>query len=78
MDKLKNDLLAQLKSKNSKDAEDCLKIYNKLLELESGVWDSKWNVLVNTRFEGTYPNSRRISSPSSIGKIFLAALQDKE
>lgn len=43
MGKLHDRLQKQLKSEFKKDAEDCLKIYEKLKELNNGsVWDSDW------------------------------------
>jgi hypothetical protein len=75
MGKLLNSLNKQLKSEHKSDAEDCLKIYNYLKETNDGrVWESQWNNLVSTDFEGTYPNSIRISKPNQIGRIFLKGL----
>jgi hypothetical protein len=75
MGKLLNSLNKQLKSEHKSDAEDCLKIYNHLKETNDGrVWESQWNNLISTDFEGIYPNSIRISKLNSIGKIFLKGL----
>ena len=47
MGKLYDRLQKQLKSEEyKKDAEDCLKIYEKLKEMNNGkVWDSDWRQL---------------------------------
>lgn len=72
MGNLYKSLQNQLKiEKYKKDAEHCIEIYNKILLLTGHVWSSEWNVLVDTHFEGSYPNSKRISKPSSIGYCFL-------
>lgn len=76
MGKLLNSLNKQLKTEYKQDAEDCLKIYNHLKETNDGrVWESQWNNLIYTNFEGIYPNSIRISKPNSIGRIFLKGLE---
>lgn len=66
MGKLYDRLQKQLKSEEyKKDAEDCLKIYEKLKEMNNGsVWESSWNPLTTVKFVGTYPNSERIYKPS--------------
>jgi hypothetical protein len=75
MEKLLNSLNKQLKSKYNSDAEDCLKIYNYLKEINDGViWENQWNNLISTSFEGSYPNSIRISKLNYIGKLFLEGL----
>lgn len=75
MGNLLNSLNKQLKSEYKQDAEDCLEIYNHLKETNDGrVWESQWNTLISTNFEGMYPNSIRISKPNFIGKIFLKGL----
>jgi hypothetical protein len=77
MSKLRDLLDRQLKiPKYSKDAEDCIKIYNKLSELENGsVWSSQWNILTTIAgFEGKFPNAVRMFKPSKIGYIFLKGL----
>lgn len=72
MGKLLDSLNRQLKTDHKKDAEDCIKIYDKLKEQSNGhVWSSEWNVLTNASFEGVYPNYRRIYKPSNIGYAFL-------
>lgn len=71
MGKLLDSLNRQLKTEHKNDAEDCLKIYNYLKETTGHVWESDWEPLASVRFEGTYPNYKRIYKPTSIGEIFL-------
>lgn len=82
MGKLYDRLQKQLKSEEyKKDAEDCLKIYEKLKEMNNGrVWDSSWNPLTTVKFVGTYPNSERICSykPSQEGYVFLKGIEKKK
>lgn len=80
MGKLYDRLQKQLKSEEyKKDAEDCLKIYEKLKEMSDGrVWDSQWNPLTTVKFVGTYPNSERIYKPSSMGYTFLKGIEEKK
>lgn len=77
MGKLRDKLQKQSKTKYKKETEDCLKIYNKLLELngDGSVWSSQWNVLTTVAdYIGTYPNSIMVYKPSAIGYIFLKGL----
>ena len=80
MGKLINYLLKQLKSEDEnlkKDAEDCIKIYDKLKEMNDGkVWESSWSTLTKANSVGTYPNSERIYKPSSEGYIFLKGIEE--
>lgn len=80
MGKLYDRLQKQLKSEEyKKDAEDCLKIYDKLKEMSDGrVWESDWNKLTKVTFEGTYPNSVRIYKPSLMGYTFLKGIEEKK
>ena len=73
MGKLLDSLNHQLKiDEYKKDAEDCLVIYNYLKNTSDGhIWDSQWNPLVETSFIGVYPNSKRISKPSYLGKLVI-------
>ncbi len=60
---------------NKQDAEDCIKIYDKLNELNSGhVWESELRVLVWFSLHGKFPNCTKIYRPTKIGKIFLKGL----
>lgn len=52
MGKLLNDLNRQLNSEYKKEAEDCLLIYNTLIETTGHVWESDWRPLTSTWFEG--------------------------
>lgn len=76
-----NYLLNQLKSEDSKlkkDAEDCLKIYEKLKEISNGsVWSSNWNQLIQCKFKG-FLSDERIYYPTKIGYIFLKGIEDKK
>lgn len=75
MGKLYDNLQEQLKTEYKKEAEDCIKIYNKLKEISGGsVWSSDWNVLVRAIFIGTYSNSKPIYIPKAIGEIFLKGI----
>ena len=74
MGKLLNDLNRQLNSEYKKEAEDCLLIYNTLIETTGHVWESDWRPLTSTWFEGIYPNSKRFCKPSPLGEIFLRGI----
>lgn len=80
MGKLYDRLQKQLKSEeHKKDAEDCLKIYEKLKEMNDGkVWELSWNPLTTVKFVGTYPNSERIYKPSQEGYVFLKGIEEKK
>lgn len=74
MGKLYDRLQKQLKTENSKNAEDCLKIYDKIKEMNDGkVWESQWNPLVQVTFKG-FPSDERKYKPSNIGYIFLKGI----
>ena len=76
MGKLYDRLQRQLKTEYKQDAEDCLKIYNKLLEIDKGhVWESQWRPLVHTIFKG-FPSDERRFKPTSVGYIFLKGVKD--
>lgn len=74
-------LQKQLKSEDAKlkkDAEDCLKIYEKLQEMNNGsVWSSQWQQLVNPKFKG-FPSDDRTYSPSAMGYIFLKGIEEEK
>lgn len=80
MGKLYDRLQKQLKIEEYKqDAEDCLKIYEKLKEINNGsVWESSWNPLTTVKFVGTCPNSERIYKPSQEGYVFLKGIEEKK
>ena len=72
MGKLYDRLQDQLKGDYSRDAEEYLKVYERLKEISGGhVWESHWNTLVNVRFFGVQPTAKRIYSLSPIGRIFF-------
>lgn len=61
-----------------KDAKDCLKIYEKLKELNNGsVWSSQWQQLVDVRFKG-FPSDDRTYKPSKLGYVFLKGIEEKK
>lgn len=74
MGKLADRLQKQLNTEYKQDAEDCIKIYNKLKETTDHVWESQWNPLVQTIFEG-YPSDKKRFKPTSIGYVFLKGLE---
>lgn len=73
MGKLYNSLYSQLQTENKEDAEKCIKIYNKLLEIQGSVWSSAWTPLVYIQHVGKYPYTK-IYKPTKIGEIFLKGL----
>ena len=80
MGKLYDRLQKQLKSEDhKKDAEDCLKIYEKLKGLNhgSGVWSYQWQQLVDVKFKG-FPSDDRTYKPSAIGYVFLKGIEEKK
>lgn len=75
MGKVYNDLLRQLETEYKGEAKECIKVYDKLKELNNGsVWESEWRPLVFTLYIGTYPNSRRIFRLTPMGGIFLKGI----
>lgn len=78
MGKLYRGLENQLKNEDYRiDAENCIKIYNKLKELNNGsVWDSEIEILLDIKFIGNYPNTKRIYKLSKIGYVFLKGIID--
>lgn len=79
MGKLYDRLQKQLKSEEyKKDAEDCLKIYEKLKEINNGsVWKSSWNLLTTVKFKG-FPSDDRTYKPSQEGYVFLKGIEEKK
>lgn len=76
MGKLLDSLQRQLETNHKKDAEDCLKIYEKLAEINGGsVWESQWRPLTEVRFSGLL-RERRLYKPSAIGYIFLKGIEN--
>ena len=80
MGKLMNYLQKQLKSEDAKlkkDAEDCIKIYEKLQEMNNGsVLSSQWQQLATPKFKG-FPSDDRTYSPTAIGYVFLNGIEEK-
>lgn len=72
MGKLYDRLQEQLQSDEyKKEAEDCLKIYEKLKEIDDGkVWESSFYVLVYVTYIMTYPRIK-VYRPTKIGYLFL-------
>lgn len=75
MGKLQDRLEKQLKTEYKQDAEDCLKIYNKLKEITGHVWQSEWTPLVQTTPKGW---NERLYKPTAIGYTFLKGLECQE
>ena len=71
-----NYLQKQLQTEEyKKDAEDCLKIYEKLKEMNNGsVWSLQWQQLVDTYFKG-FPSDDRRYKPSKMGYVFLKGIE---
>lgn len=62
---------------HKKDAEDCLKIYEKLKEMNNGsVWSLQWQQLVTPKFKG-FPSDDRTYHPTSMGYVFLKGIEEK-
>lgn len=82
MGKLYNDLQRQLRTAYKKEAEDCIKIYNKLKGMnknDGSVWSKDWEALtVMFGCVGSYPNSFMVYRPSEIGKVFLNGIKFEE
>lgn len=73
MGKLYDNLQKQLKTKYRKEAEDCIKIYNKLKEIGEGkVWISCWNALTMPILDKSLPVLGY--QPNSVGEIFLKGI----
>lgn len=80
MGNIQDSLQKQLKTEYSKEAEDCIKIYNALKAIsrkkygEEHVWASDWNVLTTTMLVGNFPNIKKMHKPSHIGRVFLKGI----
>lgn len=78
MGKLYDKLQKQLGTEFKKDAEDCLRIYEKLKEINNGsVWDTQWRQLVDTHFKG-FPSDDRRYKPSKLGYELLKGIEEKQ
>ena len=73
MSKLYDSLQKQLETEYRKEAEDCIKIYNKLKELNGdSVWGTQWQVLTQIAgWIGSNSFKKAAYKPSPIGYIFL-------
>lgn len=81
MGKLHDRLQKQLKLEEyKKDAEDCLKIYEKLKEMNNGsVWSSQWNPLTTIAgFSGDKFPKTMMYKPSELGYVFLKGIEKKK
>ena len=69
-DRLQNQLQVE---EHRKNAEDCIKIYNKLKEMNDGsVWSSDWQVLTTIGgWIGERPHAQMAYKPSKVGYVFL-------
>ena len=66
------DLLAQqLETEFSEDAKECIAVYDKLVEIEGRVWQSKWLCLTNV----VIVNKKAYYRLSKIGKYFLKGIE---
>lgn len=73
MGNVRDSLQKQLKTKYRKEAEDCIKIYNKLKEIGEGkVWISCWNALTMPILDKSLPVLGY--QPNSVGEIFLKGI----
>lgn len=80
MGKMYDILKRQLLSKEyRKNAEDCIKIFNKLKEINDGsVWESDWKVLTTTcGCMGKQPHIQMVYKPSKVGYIFLNGIKSE-
>jgi hypothetical protein len=80
MGKLYDKLQKQLQTEYKKDAEDCLKIYEKLKELNNGsVWDSDWRQLttIGGWIGDKYPKTM-VYKPSKLGYELLKGIEEKK
>ena len=75
MGKLHDSLQKQLKTEYKQDAEDCIKIYNKLSEMNNGhIWDSQWKPLVDKIFKDFSSDEKKFK-PTNMGYIFLKGIE---
>lgn len=77
MGKLMDRLQKQLQiPEHKKDAEDCIEIFNWIKDTDphGHVWQSRWDSLVNTTFQG-FPNGKRTFKPNITGYAVLKSLE---
>lgn len=78
MGKVYDELQIQIKKGEfKKEGEDCLIMYNKLIEIGSAS-GSIWGILTDVNFIGNYPNCERTYKPSVIGRIFLKGIEQND
>lgn len=80
MGKLYDRLQKQLQTEFKKDAEDCLKIYEKLKEISNGsVWDSDWRQLttIGGWIGDKFPKTM-VYKPSKLGYELLKGIEEKK
>lgn len=79
MGRTMNFLQKQLEDPDTKkDAEDCIRIYEKIKEMNGNVWAGDFHRLCKVvGHVGRYPNSRTVYKPTPIGYIFLKGLDSK-
>lgn len=58
---------------HKKDAEDCIKIYNWLKEIDGQVWNIRWSPLVDVKFKG-FPSDYRTYKLNIIGRTLLKGI----
>jgi hypothetical protein len=72
MGKLHDSLQKQLETEYRKEAEDCIKIYDKLKEIsKSYIWHSHWDALTDVI---TFISNVPVYKPSPIGEVFLKGI----
>lgn len=72
MGNVRDSLQKQLETEYRKEAEDCIKIYDKLKEiLKSYIWRSHWDALTEVI---TFISNIPVYKPSPIGEVFLKGI----
>lgn len=68
-------LKEQLKTEYKEDAEKVLVICDKLKELDNGhLWESQFNLLVETIYPYKYPDNRRRYKLTKIGELVYSGI----
>lgn len=73
--KVKTQLENQLHGEFREEAQDCLKIYQFLLELDGHVWSREWDALVKNCCKRVNEERVWYHKPTKIGEIFLKGLE---
>lgn len=72
MGNVRDSLQKQLETEYRKEAEDCIKIYDKLKEIsKSYIWRSHWDTLTEVI---TFISNIPVYKPSPIGEVFLKGI----